>query len=123
MVFFDSVRLVLYSLGFLFGTRGSSENLTLKHTHKENGSVTATSPQEIAVRIQPQRPIPLSDSSAENSKTYKLLHWHGKLFKWIEKTIIEFIQISVQFYFVKVEQILFDFISKMVLISFYVVAN
>ena len=44
--------------------------LTLKQTHNENGSVTATSPHEMAVRIQPQRPIPLSDSSA--AKKYEM---------------------------------------------------
>ena len=37
---------------------------TLKQTQSENGSVTMTRPQEIAVSSHPQRPMPLSDSSA-----------------------------------------------------------
>ena len=49
--------------------------LTLKQTHNENGSVTATSPHEMAVRIQPQRPIPLSDSSA--AKKYVMQLFYG----------------------------------------------
>ena len=36
----------------------------MKQTKSEKGSVTTTKPQEMAVRSQPQRPIPLSDSSA-----------------------------------------------------------
>ncbi len=39
--------------------------LTLKQTQSENGSVTTTNAHEMAVRSHPQRPIPLSDSSAE----------------------------------------------------------
>ena len=46
--------------------------LTLKHTHSEKGSVTATRPQEMAVSSQPQRPIPLSDSSAGKDKKRNL---------------------------------------------------
>ena len=38
---------------------------TLKQTVSENGSVTRTSAQEMAVRSHPQRPMPLSVSSAE----------------------------------------------------------
>ena len=41
--------------------------LTLKQTQSEKGSVTKTRAQEMAVSSQPQRPIPLSDSSAEKS--------------------------------------------------------
>ncbi len=40
----------------------------MKHTKSENGSVTATMPHEIIVSSQPQRPIPLSDSSAERDR-------------------------------------------------------
>ena len=40
----------------------------MKHTKRENGSVTATIPHEIMVRSQPQRPMPLSDSSAETGR-------------------------------------------------------
>jgi len=36
----------------------------LKQTQSENGKVTNTSAHEIAVKSQPQSPIPLSDSSA-----------------------------------------------------------
>ena len=39
--------------------------LTLKHTQSENGSVTMTKAHDMAVSSQPQRPTPLSDSSAE----------------------------------------------------------
>ena len=39
--------------------------LTLKQTQSEKGSVARTMAQEIAVRIQPQRPMPSSVSSAE----------------------------------------------------------
>ena len=38
--------------------------ITLKQTQSENGRVTMTSPHDMAVRIQPHRPIPLSVSSA-----------------------------------------------------------
>lgn len=47
--------------------------VTLKQTHNENGSVTATRPQEMAVRIQPHSPIPSFDSSAENYQKGRLL--------------------------------------------------
>ena len=40
----------------------------MKQTKSENGSVTATMPHEIMVRSHPQRPIPLSDSSAERGR-------------------------------------------------------
>ena len=36
----------------------------MKQTVRENGSVTRTSAQDMAVRSQPHRPMPLSDSSA-----------------------------------------------------------
>ena len=42
---------------------------TLKQTQRLNGSVTTTSPQEMAVSSQPHRPIPLSLSSAEIEAT------------------------------------------------------
>ncbi len=42
--------------------------LTLKQMHNENGSVTMTMAQEIAVRSQPHRPMPASDSSAATKK-------------------------------------------------------
>ena len=42
---------------------------TLKHTKREKGMVTTTKPQESMVSIQPQRPMPWSDSSAEMDKT------------------------------------------------------
>ena len=45
--------------------------LTLKQTHNENGSVTITSPHEMAVRSQPHSPIPLSASSAAKEKERK----------------------------------------------------
>ena len=60
---------------------------TLKQTQREKGSVTITRPQEIAVRSQPHKPMPLSDSSAEtkkrtfsvmesfSSKWYFILRW------------------------------------------------
>ena len=48
--------------------RQSAATLTLKQTKSENGSVTATMPHEIMVRSHPQRPMPLSDSSAESGK-------------------------------------------------------
>ena len=41
--------------------------LTLKQTQSENGSVARTMAQEMAVRIQPHRPIPSSVSSAETN--------------------------------------------------------
>ena len=41
----------------------------MKHTQSENGSVTMTSPHEMAVRSQPHRPMPVSDSSAAIEKT------------------------------------------------------
>ena len=43
--------------------------ITLKHTKREKGSVTATIPHEIMVSSQPQIPMPLSDSSAEMKET------------------------------------------------------
>ena len=65
--------------------------LTLKQTHNENGSVTATSPHEMAVRIQPQRPIPLSDSSA--AKKYM---WRNYLMLWMKSHYyIQFIFLSL----------------------------
>ena len=51
--------------------------ITLKHTKREKGSVTATIPHEIMVSSQPQSPMPLSASSAEMSKrrgVVKVLH-------------------------------------------------
>ena len=48
---------------------------TLKQTQREKGSVTITRPQEIAVRSQPHKPIPLSDSSAETKKREHLVSW------------------------------------------------
>ena len=57
----------------------------MKQTQSENGSVTATSPHDIAVKSQPHRPMPFSDSSAEKQKmrTIKkiLLRLSGKLKK------------------------------------------
>ena len=54
--------------------------VTLKQTHNEKGSVTATRPHEMAVRIQPQSPIPFSDSSAviKNGYIYKIQKKIGK---------------------------------------------
>ena len=40
----------------------------MKQTKREKGSVMATIPHEIMVRSQPQRPMPLSDSSAETQR-------------------------------------------------------
>ena len=45
---------------------------TLKQTQSENGSVTITSPHDIVVSNQPQRPTPLSDSSAINETKDKI---------------------------------------------------
>lgn len=42
--------------------------LTLKQTQSEKGSVARTMAQDMAVRIQPHRPIPSSVSSAETKK-------------------------------------------------------
>ena len=47
-----------------------SYRLTLKQTVRENGSVTRTSAQDMAVRSQPHRPMPLSDSSAGKEKIW-----------------------------------------------------
>ena len=48
--------------------------LTLKQTQSEKGSVARTMAQEMAVRIQPHRPIPSSVSSAETKKSH-YSHW------------------------------------------------
>ena len=42
-----------------------SNIITLKQTHKENGSVTSTKSQEIPVSRSPQIPTPSSEPSAE----------------------------------------------------------
>lgn len=46
----------------------------MKQTQSENGSVTRTRPQEMAVNSHPQSPMPLSDSSAEK-KRKKLIYF------------------------------------------------
>ena len=57
--------------------------LTLKQTHSENGRVTTTKTHEMAVSSQPQRPMPLSDSSAEmeNKKIFNMVILGGFLQK------------------------------------------
>ena len=48
--------------------------ITLKQTHKENGSVTSTKSQEIPVSRNPQIPTPSSEPSAENISKNKLVY-------------------------------------------------
>ena len=50
-----------------------SNIITLKQTHKENGSVTSTKSQEIPVSRNPQIPTPSSEPSAENILKNKLV--------------------------------------------------
>ena len=51
-----------------------SNTITLKQTHKENGSVTSTKSQEIPVSRNPQIPTPSSEPSAENILKNKLVY-------------------------------------------------
>ena len=51
-----------------------SNIITLKQTHKENGSVTSTKSQEIPVSRNPQIPTPSSEPSAENISKNKLVY-------------------------------------------------
>ena len=75
-----------------------SNIITLKQTHKENGSVTSTKSQEIPVSRNPQIPTPSSEPSAEiilkntlvykKSKGYLVLVFYFKcsLFVWLMLT-------------------------------------
>ena len=64
--FFGTLRLDAYRNNAYKKTRVYCfKFLTLKQTQSENGSVTITKAQDMAVRAHPQRPTPLSDSSAE----------------------------------------------------------
>ena len=55
-----------------------SNIITLKQTHKENGSVTSTKSQEIPVSRNPQIPTPSSEPSAENISKNKLVQTNLK---------------------------------------------
>jgi len=53
---------------YLAAEATQKESITLKHTQREKGSVTMTRAHDMAVNSQPQRPIPLSASSAARNK-------------------------------------------------------
>ena len=55
-----------------------SNIITLKQTHKENGSVTSTKSQEIPVSRNPQIPTPSSEPSAENVLKNKSVYKKSK---------------------------------------------